>query len=147
MSEGESGLREKREEGDEVGKIDSVTVVLFSRLSTVKSTGNSFREGTGIDSRGSNFYGSPNGVNIVSFSVDFCVMLATAVSLFLWTHVRTHTHTHTRLTHLAKSTATENSALASRRAFLPLKLTLQIQSLARCLKLRGRSTGRNIEWP
>ena len=95
MSEGESGLREKREEGDEVGKIDSVTVVLFSRLSTVKSTGNSFREGTGIDSRGSNFYGSPNGVNIVSFSVDFCVMLATAVSLFLWTHVRTHTHTHT----------------------------------------------------
>lgn len=35
LSEGESGLRERREE---VGKIDSVTVVLFSRLSTVKST-------------------------------------------------------------------------------------------------------------
>ena len=34
-SEGESGLREKSEE---VGKIDSVTVVLSSRLSTVKST-------------------------------------------------------------------------------------------------------------
>lgn len=83
-----------------------------SRLSTAKSTIIRLERRNGInrDNRPSSTT-PPNDVEII-VHVEFYHVFPSFVFL-----LRTHTHTYT-LTHLAKTTAIENSALASHRAFL-----------------------------